>query len=119
MRALMKRRDVRMCPASTTPQFRARPLPDPAHCFFTALKGIIENDKKYYPETTRHAFVVNAPGIVTVAWNFLSPILDARTRDKIQIMGSNYQPTLLKAIEPANLPTWLGGECDCKGGCVP
>jgi hypothetical protein len=85
----------------------------------TALKGIIENDKKYYPETTRHAFVVNAPGIVTVAWNFLSPILDARTRDKIQIMGSNYQPTLLKAIEPANLPTWLGGECDCKGGCVP
>ncbi len=52
-----------------------------------ALKVIIENDKRHYPETTCHAFVVNAPGIVTVAWDILSPILDKKTRDKVQIIG--------------------------------
>eukprot|EP00667_Euglena_gracilis_P014210 EG_transcript_14713 len=86
---------------------------------FSALKVIIENDKRHYPETTCHAFVVNAPSIVTVAWNIISPLLDQRTREKVRILGSNYHPALEKVIAPAQLPIFLGGECECPGGCVP
>jgi len=86
---------------------------------FTALKAIIENDKQNYPETTSHAFVVNAPGIVTVAWNILSPILDHRTRAKVHILGADYAGALTKVVDPARLPSFLGGECECPEGCVP
>ena len=29
-----------------------------------------------------------------------------------------YEKELHAAIDPANLPTWLGGTCECPGGCV-
>lgn len=89
------------------------------HPVLNALKLIIENDKKNYPETTRYAFVVNAPAIVSIAWNVIAPILDKRTADKVHIMGGNYQKRLFDVVDPVNLPKFLGGSCDCINDCVP
>ena len=47
--------------------------------------------------------------------------LDERTRSKVRILGSNYQPTLLEHIDAENLPSFLGGTCTCshvEGGCL-
>lgn len=35
-------------------------------------------------------FIVNAPFVFTGVWSVIKPWLDARTKDKIKILGSNY-----------------------------
>jgi hypothetical protein len=37
--------------------------------------------------------------------------LDEKTREKIQIKGGDYLPTVLKYVDEEQLPTWLGGKC--------
>ena len=37
--------------------------------------------------------------------------------EKIAILGSSYQVTLLQQISAGDLPTQLGGKCQCPGGC--
>ena len=43
--------------------------------------------------------------------------LDPVTVDKIAILGSDYQSTLLQQVPPENLPHQFGGQCECSGGC--
>jgi CRAL/TRIO domain len=50
-------------------------------------------------------------------WSVIKRWLDPVTVDKISILGSNYQPTLLQQIPAENLPSQFGGDCRCKGGC--
>ena len=54
-------------------------------------------------------------------WNIVKGFLDERTRAKVRIIGSNYQPVLLEAIDAENLPSFFGGTCTCshhEGGCI-
>ena len=55
-------------------------------------------------------FLVNAPVIFTMIWAVVRGFIDEKTRKKIKIMGSKYKKTLNAAVDPANLPVWLGGE---------
>lgn len=65
-------------------------------------------------------YIVNAPFIFTAIWAIVKGFIDEKTRKKINIMGGSYKKTLLKAVDPENLPIWLGGECTCEetGGCL-
>ncbi|KAI8084267.1 CRAL-TRIO domain-containing protein [Gilbertella persicaria] len=89
---------------------------------FTHLKAIAEIVQNYYPETLHRLFIVNAPSAFVVMFKVIKPWLNARTLEKIHVLGNNYQSILLKYIEPENLPDFLGGTCQCQhmpGGCVP
>ena len=75
----------------------------------------------YYPETMGACYVVNAPMLFKAVYAIIKGFLDERTRSKVQILGSDYQPALLNAIAPENLPAFLGGTCTCshvEGGCL-
>lgn len=75
----------------------------------------------YYPETMGAAYVVNAPKLFSLLWAIVKGFLDERTRSKVRIIGSNYRPVLLEAIDAENLPEFLGGTCTCshvEGGCL-
>lgn len=37
--------------------------------------------------------------------------------EKIAILSSSYQAILLQQISAGDLPTQLGGKCQCAGGC--
>lgn len=66
-------------------------------------------------------FVVNAPYTFVALYAIIKGFLDERTRAKVRIIGSNYQPTLLENIPAENLPASLGGTCTCshvEGGCM-
>lgn len=61
--------------------------------------------------------IVNAPSSFSIIWGILKPWLSKETVEKVDILGSDYQKVLLGLIDKENLPTSLGGECECEGGC--
>lgn len=61
--------------------------------------------------------IVNAPSSFTTIWSFIKPWLAKETAAKVDILGSDYQTVLLNLIDKENLPTSLGGACQCEGGC--
>jgi hypothetical protein len=44
--------------------------------------------------------------------------LDAKTKEKIKVFGTDYKNGLLEKIDSQNLPKFFGGECECPGGCL-
>jgi hypothetical protein len=51
-------------------------------------------------------------------WGFVKPWLDEVTVSKIDILSSDYVKTLAQQIPLENLPKFLGGKCECPGGCT-
>ncbi|KAF9581492.1 cytosolic factor, phosphatidylinositol/phosphatidylcholine transfer protein [Lunasporangiospora selenospora] len=84
--------------------------------FIKRTSAIAQN---YYPEMMGKMYVINAPMMFTSVWGMVKPLLDEVTVKKIVILGSDYKKTLLEDIEADNLPTALGGACECAatGGC--
>ena len=72
----------------------------------------------YYPETMGRFYIINAPYIFTTVWAVVKAWLDPVTREKIQILGSNYIGELAKQIPMENIPSLIGGKCQCQGGCM-
>jgi hypothetical protein len=72
----------------------------------------------YYPERLGKMYIVNAPWGFAGCWNVIKRFLDPVTVDKIHILGSGYEKELLKQVPAENLPTILGGTCECEGSCM-
>ena len=62
-------------------------------------------------------YLINAPWGFATVWSVIKRWLDPVTVDKISILGSSYQSTLLQQIPKENLPSIFGGDCRCQGGC--
>ena len=54
----------------------------------------------------------------TAIWAVVKGFLDEKTRGKIKILGSNFIPTLETYWDRANIPSFMGGDCECEGGCI-
>lgn len=65
----------------------------------------------YYPETMERMLLVNAPGVFTTIWRMITPLLDARTVGKIEIIGpeAKWKARLAELIGRDHLPTQWGG----------
>ncbi|XP_058778204.1 phosphatidylinositol/phosphatidylcholine transfer protein SFH11 [Vicia villosa] len=89
----------------------------PARYLFMEIQKI---DSSYYPETLNKLFIVNAGSGFKILWKAVKAFLSERTVMKIQVLGFDYASVLLEAIDPSNLPTFLGGNCICSeyGGCL-
>jgi len=70
-----------------------------------------------YPETLGRMFFINTPTLFTAVWSVIKNFLDENTVAKITILGSNYSKQLLEHVDAENLPKFLGGTCECPGGC--
>ncbi|CAK9180720.1 unnamed protein product [Ilex paraguariensis] len=85
------------------------------------LSSMAKIDNNYYPETLHKMFIVNAgPGFKKMLWPAAQKFLDAKTIAKIQVLEPKYLGKLLEAIDPSQLPDFLGGSCTCsaEGGCL-
>jgi len=83
----------------------------------TASSGVLDLTKslmgmcqKYYPELMGEMYVVNAPMLFYGVWSVIKLMIDDRTKQKIHILGSNYQKKLLEKVDAENLPDFLGGK---------
>jgi len=70
-----------------------------------------------YPECMGKFYIINAPWAFSAVWTIIKPWLDEVTVKKIDILGSTYRDKLMEHILPENLPSTLGGGCNCEGGC--
>ncbi|PWN26589.1 putative SEC14-phosphatidylinositol/phosphatidylcholine transfer protein [Jaminaea rosea] len=89
---------------------------------FWKVSGYVQEASKigqyYYPETMGKLYIVHPPWLFNTVWNVIKGYLDPVTVDKIHILSDDKQ--LLEQIPDVDLPTIVGGKCDCadKGGCM-
>nr|XP_029124368.1 phosphatidylinositol/phosphatidylcholine transfer protein SFH12 [Elaeis guineensis]XP_029124369.1 phosphatidylinositol/phosphatidylcholine transfer protein SFH12 [Elaeis guineensis]XP_029124370.1 phosphatidylinositol/phosphatidylcholine transfer protein SFH12 [Elaeis guineensis]XP_029124371.1 phosphatidylinositol/phosphatidylcholine transfer protein SFH12 [Elaeis guineensis]XP_029124372.1 phosphatidylinositol/phosphatidylcholine transfer protein SFH12 [Elaeis guineensis]XP_029124373.1 phosp len=75
-------------------------------------------DGDNYPETLCRMFIINAGQGFRLLWSTVKSFLDPKTTAKINVLGNKYQSKLLEVIDASELPEFLGGTCNCKGGCL-
>ncbi|KAI7734431.1 hypothetical protein M8C21_004080 [Ambrosia artemisiifolia] len=85
------------------------------------LGAMSKVDSNYYPETLHRMFIVNASSTFkNCLWPAAQKFLDAKTIAKIQVLEPKSLSKLQEAIDPSQLPDFLGGSCVCpvEGGCL-
>lgn len=76
-------------------------------------------DQTYYPERMGKMVMIRAPHLFYAIWKIITPLLDKVTKEKITILGDDYEDTLIELIGADALPIVYGGNCSCSGGCIP
>lgn len=82
------------------------------------LRHILKISQDFYPEMLHRLIIINAPRIFPLIYGLIKPLLNERTLSKLIILGSNYKEEISKYIDDQVLPEFLGGQCNCPGGCV-
>ncbi|KAK9089922.1 hypothetical protein Scep_029004 [Stephania cephalantha] len=68
------------------------------------LTTISTIDDMNYPEKTETYYIVNAPYVFSSCWKVVKPLLQERTRRKIQVLHGCGKDELLKVMDYASLP---------------
>ena len=77
-------------------------------------------DQAFYPEQLGAFYMVNAPSLLPYIWNLAKPYLDAKTQDKVFILGgAQAMRDVIQRLGVDSIPTEYGGTCKCEGGCIP
>ncbi|XP_044462722.1 phosphatidylinositol/phosphatidylcholine transfer protein SFH9 isoform X2 [Mangifera indica] len=61
-------------------------------------------DDLNYPEKTNTYYIVNAPYIFSACWKVVKPLLQERTRRKVQVLSGSGRDELLKIMDFESLP---------------
>ncbi|KAL2253368.1 phosphatidylinositol/phosphatidylcholine transfer protein SFH2 [Sesamum indicum] len=61
-------------------------------------------DDLNYPEKTQTYYIVNAPYVFSACWKVVKPLLQERTRRKIDVLSGCGQDDLLKIMDYSSLP---------------
>ena len=93
---------------------------------FTAVLGKSSKlSEEYYPQLLDRAVLINVPYVFGAIWSLMKPLLSAKTRSKVAICGASDTRTgdvskcpFAKLLNLDTVPSFLGGRCKCKGGCV-
>ncbi|GLU23973.1 hypothetical protein SLE2022_399470 [Rubroshorea leprosula] len=74
------------------------------------LTTITAIDDLNYPEKTETYYIVNAPYIFSACWKVVKPLLQERTKKKIQVLQGCGRDELLKVMDYSSLPHFCRGE---------
>ena len=82
------------------------------------IKMTSKMTSNYFPETLGKMYVLNASTMFSVIWALVKPFIDEKTKAKIVVLGDDFLEKVLEDVEADNLPKFLGGNCECEGGCI-
>ncbi|XP_021310403.1 SEC14 cytosolic factor isoform X3 [Sorghum bicolor] len=68
------------------------------------LTMITTVDDLNYPEKTETYYIVNAPYVFSACWKVVKPLLQERTKKKIQVLYASGRDELLKVMDSESLP---------------
>mmetsp|Transcript_24780 Transcript_24780/g.41923 ORF Transcript_24780/g.41923 Transcript_24780/m.41923 type:complete len:588 (+) Transcript_24780:75-1838(+) len=74
------------------------------------MKQLIATDLAYYPERLHRMIIINSPWYFPALYNMFKPFIDARTREKIIILGADYESVLAEYADLSEIPLDYGGE---------
>ncbi|XP_048140980.1 SEC14 cytosolic factor isoform X3 [Rhodamnia argentea] len=72
-------------------------------------------DDLNYPEKTNTYYIANAPYIFSACWKVVKPLLQERTRKKVQVLPGSGRDDLLKIMDYSSLPHFCKGEGSGSG----
>ncbi|CAM9838540.1 unnamed protein product [Ectocarpus fasciculatus] len=75
----------------------------------SVLRALTGTMKAHYVERCYKTYIINAPRAFTALWRVVSAMLDARTRAKISILGTNYLEEMKEEIDISQIPPEYGG----------
>eukprot|EP00903_Cladosiphon_okamuranus_P006249 g6133.t1 len=78
----------------------------------SVLRTLTGTMKAHYVERCYKSYIINAPRAFTALWRVVSAMLDARTRAKISILGTDYLGTMQEEIDMSQIPSEYGGSSD-------
>ena len=69
------------------------------------IKNFVQVTSDYYPEILHTMLIINAPRLLSMAWDFVAPLLDAGTKRKITIAppGVRTRSLLHTVIHPSQV----------------
>ncbi|GAA0173009.1 hypothetical protein LIER_26714 [Lithospermum erythrorhizon] len=79
------------------------------------LTDITAIDDLNYPEKTETYFIVNAPYVFATCWKVVKPLLQERTRKKVQVLSGCGKDELLKIMDYGSLPHFCKREGSGSG----
>ncbi|XP_072043618.1 SEC14-like protein 2 [Amphiura filiformis] len=79
-------------------------------------KQVLSMFQLHYPELLRRMVLINCPKMFYVLWAAVKPFIREQTRQKMIIVGSNYQEALLSAVPAEILPVCYGGKVKGEKG---
>ncbi|KAG6420883.1 hypothetical protein SASPL_117427 [Salvia splendens] len=68
------------------------------------LTTIASIDNLNYPEKAQTYYIVNAPYVFSACWKVVKPLVQERTRNKIDVLSSCGEDDLLKIMDYSSLP---------------
>lgn len=74
------------------------------------LTVISSIDDLNYPEKSDAYYIVNAPYIFSACWKVVRPLLQERTRKKVQVLSGCGKDELLKIMDYESLPHFVRGQ---------
>ncbi|KAI9329093.1 CRAL-TRIO domain-containing protein [Obelidium mucronatum] len=94
--------------------------------FFRVLGESSKLSEKMFPQFLGRSIMVNAPSPLVWAFNsILKPLLSKKTAEKTVFCPGKTSgksivacPYLSRYLVLENIPSFLGGTCNCKGGCI-
>eukprot|EP00744_Colponema_vietnamica_P003240 GILI01004994.1.p1 GENE.GILI01004994.1~~GILI01004994.1.p1 ORF type:complete len:394 (+),score=133.14 GILI01004994.1:161-1342(+) len=75
-------------------------------------KALAEVNKNHQLEIVGKIVMINCSFMFRAVFKTISIFMDERTRDKVVVLGSDYQEEVAKYIDPKNLPSFAGGTND-------
>ncbi len=67
-------------------------------------------------QVVKRLFLINTPALFASAWGVVAYFMDEGTRNKVQLLGADFLPTVARFVDEKNLPVFLGGAlADCRG----
>lgn len=75
-------------------------------------------DDLNYPEKTNTYYIVNVPYIFSACWKVVKPLLQERTRKKIQVLPGSGRDELLKIMDFESLPHFCRREDSGSSRCL-
>lgn len=90
--------------------------------------GISRLSEQYYPQLMRQLIIFNSPSMVRGLLALARPFFPAKLIEKLKFCkGQDTHlttaaiagcPFATRVIDLESIPTFLGGQCNCSGGCV-